>query len=213
MYCQDCHEEAIRERANPTGKPLMAFIFDPMNADEIANHMLHRFVSLMKFKEDKLPEMLSAPDQSAALALRDLLRVALYVRGLYDQLKTEMDRVKELKGRVETEKSVDVRVVQGLVEGITTRLPTLAATAQEATKALIEAIGEEKLPQVDPDAIMPQYAEEERKELIMAKTPSMLTPMDMTENGLSLFERFEQQNAAAKLAEDDDPWRLPRPRA
>ena len=58
---------------------------------------------------------------------------------------------------------------------------------------------------------MPQYEEEEKKELIMAKTASMVTPMDITENGLSLFERFEQQQNAAKLAEDD-PWRLPRPR-
>ena len=65
---------------------------------------------------------------------------------MYDQLKTEMDRIKELKGTVESEKIVDVKHVKSLVEGLTTRLPTLAATAQEATKALIEAIGEDKLP-------------------------------------------------------------------
>ena len=126
-----------------------------------------------------------------------------------------MDTIKDLKGRVESEKAVDARVVKSLVEGITTRLPTLAATAQEATKTLIEAIGEDKLPQVNPDAVMPQYEGEEKKELIIGKTPSMVTPMmDMTETehaAFSLFERFEQQQNSAKLAEDD-PWRVPRQR-
>lgn len=126
-----------------------------------------------------------------------------------------MDSIKELRGRVESEKGVEAKVVKSLVEGITTRLPALAATAQEVTRTLIEAIGEDKLPQVNPEAAMPRYEEEEKKELILGKTPSMVTPMmDMSETesaAFSLFERFEQQQNSAKLAEDD-PWRVPRQR-
>lgn len=62
MYCQDCHEEAIRERANPTGKALQTFIYDPKDSSELLIHMEHRFVSLTKFREEYLPQMLSAPD-------------------------------------------------------------------------------------------------------------------------------------------------------
>ena len=99
MYCQDCHEKAIREREEPSAAVSINYFFS--NEDGLMDHLDHRFVSIKIFKDDKLPAMMAGTYTEAQVVMRDLIRVALYVKWVHEQIQEQCTAIDDPKKKVD----------------------------------------------------------------------------------------------------------------